>query len=546
MVTGEQLSMEFRHLGGGTIGGLLHSRASVVAEKPFLLTRDRSLSYGEFDALVDDTARAFRALGCAKGDHVCLMIANRVEFLAAWFGLARSGLVQVPINTAYKGEFLSYVIEHSQAQVLVVDRAFQVQLETVRPALQHLKHIIFVQDQSFGAAPDLGSPEIHTWNDFLANAAAEMSEHPAVAPSDLATIMYTSGTTGRSKGVLVPHAHSVTMGAEATHAFRITSQDVLYTCMPLFHGNAQWATVLNALSAGATVALGERFSASRFWDEVRAFGATEFNAIGSMLYMLQAQPASDRDRDHSVRAVFAAPAPVEIFYRFEHRFGVRLIEGYGLTETKNVAYNPYDARRPGSFGKPTETTILSILGLDGTELGPGETGEIAYRPTKPNILCYGYFRNPEATLEATRGLWWHTGDLGFRDVDGYFYFVDRAKDAVRRRGENISSFEIERVLLMHPKILDAAAIAARSDVIEDELMVVCVRKPGEDLSFEELFRYCDLRMPSFMVPRYYRFVVDLPRTPNNKIRKVELRNEGMTPDVWDALSAGFKPTRLER
>lgn len=537
--------MQLRHMGGGTIGGILRSRATTVPSKPLLLTRQRSYTYSEIDELTDHAARGLAALGCQKGDNVCLMAGNHAEFIVSWFGSARAGLVQVPVNTAYKGEFLAYIIEHCQAAVLILDAGFIAQLQTALPALKNLRHLVFTQDTVPSEAASLGVANCVGWSEFMRLGQAG-TDFPKVEPWDLATIMYTSGTTGRSKGVMTPHLHNLTQGLEASHALRITSNDVLYTCMPLFHGNAQWATVANALNAGATIALGERFSASRFWAEIREFGATEFNAIGSMLYMLYAQPPSAQDREHQVRVVFAAPAPIEIFYKFEHRFGVRLLEGFGLTETKNIAYNPYDARRPGSFGKPTPTSIITILDPNGEELPPGIVGEIAFRPKSPNILCRGYFRDPEATLRAMSDLWWHTGDLGFRDEDGYFYFVDRQKDAVRRRGENISSYEVERVVLVHPAVLDAAAIAIPSDVIEDDLMIVVILRDGRTLDPKDLFEHCDRNMPSFMVPRYIRFVSELPRTPNDKIRKVELRSVGVTSDTWDSVAAGLKPTRLER
>lgn len=537
--------MELRHMGGGTIGGLLRSRAVAAPTKPLLLTRQQTFTYSQIDELTDRAARGFAALGCRKGDNVCLMAGNHAEFIVSWFGCARAGLVQVPVNTAYKGDFLSYIIEHCQAAVLVLDAGFIAQLQTALPALKNLRHLVFTQDTVPSEAASLGVPNCIGWSELLKIGQAD-SQFPEMHSWDLATIMYTSGTTGRSKGVMTPHLHNLTQGLEASHALRITSNDVLYTCMPLFHGNAQWATVMNALNAGATVALGERFSASRFWDDIRDFGATEFNAIGSMLYMLHAQPPSPNDREHHVRVVFAAPAPIEIFYKFEHRFGLRLLEGFGLTETKNIAYNPYDERRPGSFGKPTATSILTILDSNGQDLPPGVVGEIAYRPKAPNILCRGYFRDAEATLRAMSDLWWHTGDLGYRDEDGYFYFVDRQKDAVRRRGENISSYEVERVIFLHPAVLDVAAIAIPSDVVEDDLMIVVVLREGQMLDPKTLFEHCDRNMPSFMVPRYIRFVDDLPRTPNDKVRKVELRNAGVTPDTWDSVAAGLKPTRMER
>ena len=529
-------------MGGGTIGGLLRARSAANPHKPLLVTTRGAMSYSQVDAIADSVASGWRVLGRKKGDPVCLMIGNRPEFILAWFGCARAGLVQVPVNTAYKGDLLAYLLEHCGARTVVVDAALVGQLATADAALKHIEQLVFTGDVP-EKAHALGVSSILSWRDFVSAGERQRSEDPAVDPGDLATLMYTSGTTGPSKGVMTPHLHNLTQGFEAAQALRMSVRDVLYTCMPLFHGNAQWATVLNALSVGATVALGERFSASGFWHEARQLGATECNLIGSMMYMLGAQPPSDTDRAHGIKTVFAAPAPADIFYRFEDRFGVTVIEGYGLTETKNVAYNPYDARRPGSFGKPTPSSMLTILGPGGEELPAGQVGEIAYRPRMANILCLGYYRDPEATLRATKDLWWHTGDLGYRDEDGYFYFVDRLKDAIRRRGENISSFELERTLLAHPAVLDAAVVAVPSEIAEEDVMAIVVPRDGATVSYEELFAYCDERLPYFMVPRYFRQVKNLPRTPNDKVRKVELRQQGITPDTWDSAKAGIKPTR---
>lgn len=534
--------MDYRHMGGGTIGGLLRARAAVNPHARLLVTRDAAYTYREMDAKADRVGRALLSLGCGKGDAVSIMARNRPEYLMAWFGIARAGLVQVPVNPDFKGEFLAYQMEHCEAAVMIVDAAILPQLLTAKPAFRIVRTLVFTSSAVPDGVSELGVRTVLGWEEFVALGEGD-APFPETSPGDIATIMYTSGTTGRSKGVVTPHLHNLTQGYEASQALRIGSRDVLYTCLPMFHGNAQWASVLNAMQAGAAVALGARFSVSRFWEEVRLFEATEFNAIGSMLYMLDSQPASPRDREHQVRTVFAVPIPPEIFFRFEQRFGVHLVEGYGLTETKNVAYNPYDARRPGSFGKPTPTSILTILGPGNEELPPGRLGEIAYRPKTPNILCRGYFKNPEATLSATGDLWWHTGDLGYRDEDGYFYFADRAKDAIRRRGENIASFEVERAILLHPAVLDVAAVAIASDVIEDEVMAVVVLKPGQSVGPAELFAFCDARMPYFAVPRFFRFVADLPRTPNDKVRKVELRAAGVTDDTWDSEAAGLKPTR---
>ncbi|WP_381155803.1 AMP-binding protein [Streptomyces iranensis] len=312
--------------------------------------------------------------------------------------------------------------------------------------------------------------------------------------------------------------------------------------MPLFHGAAQINISLHAFYAGATVVLGRRFSASRFWDELRTHRVTQFNALGSVLPMLLAQPPSDRDRDHRATKVFAAPAPPQVLHPFEERFGVHVVEGYGLTEIKNVLYNPLGARKAGSLGLPTASSVLEIHDESGQRAAPGRTGEIVYRPRLPDIMFAGYHRDPEATLATMKDLWWHTGDLGYTDEDGYFYFIDRKKDALRRRGENISSHEIESVLLACPGVMAVAAIGTPSELGEDEVLVVVQPEPGHEPDLTKLFAHCDRSMPHFMVPRYYRVVDRLPVTPNGKVRKHQLRDQGRA-GAWDALAAGLAPTR---
>ncbi|MFD0500974.1 AMP-binding protein [Streptomyces rhizosphaericus] len=354
--------------------------------------------------------------------------------------------------------------------------------------------------------------------------------------------MLTSGTTGRSKGVVHPHLMPLVAARECAAQMATTADERLYTCLPLFHGAAQINISLHAFYAGATVVLGRRFSASRFWDELRTHRVTQFNALGSVLPMLLAQPPSDRDRDHRATKVFAAPAPPQVLHPFEERFGVHVVEGYGLTEIKNVLYNPLDARKVGSLGLPTASSVLEIHDESGQRAAPGRAGEIVYRPRLPDIMFSGYHRDPEATLATMKDLWWHTGDLGHTDEDGYFYFIDRKKDALRRRGENISSHEIESVLLACPGVLAAAAIGTPSELGEDEVLVAVQPEPGHELDLTELFAHCDRSMPHFMVPRYYRVVDRLPVTPNGKVRKHQLRDQGRA-GAWDALAAGLAPTR---
>ncbi|MEU9370596.1 AMP-binding protein [Streptomyces avermitilis] len=530
---------DFSDLADGTVGGLLAARAAAHPDKPALVFEDTVLTYSALDRSVTDMARGLLSTGAAPGSSVGIFLPNRPEYLLAWLGAARAGLVEVPINIAYKGPFLDHALGSTGVRVLVTDAALLELVADLPDIPPTLETVVLVGPDRPGRVPP--GVMVRTWSDLLA-AGGTATELPHVAPCDPVAIMLTSGTTGRSKGVVQSHMMHLVAGRECATQMATAADERLYTCLPLFHGAAQINITLHGFYAGATVVLGRRFSASRFWDELRTHRVTQFNALGSMLPVLLAQPPSDRDRDHQVTKVFAAPAPPQVLYPFEERYGVQIVEGYGLTEIKNVLYNPLSARKVGSLGLPTESSVLEIHDESGMRAAPGQAGEIVYRPRLADIMFSGYHRDPEATLATMKDLWWHTGDLGYTDEDGYFYFVDRKKDALRRRGENISSHEVESVLLAYPGIVAAAAVGTPSPLGEDEVLAVVQPEAGHELELAELFAHCDRSMPHFMVPRYYRIVDQLPVTPNGKVRKHQLRDQGRT-DAWDALSAGLRPTR---
>ena len=522
-----------------TVGGLIAARARTHAGKPALVVDSTELTYGELDRAVSKVARGLLAVGAVRGDSVGILLPNRAEYLLTWFGAARAGLVEVPVNTAYKGQFLDHALRSTDVRILVTETAL---LDLVadlpeRPGV--LTTVVLLDD----VAPRRTLPGVRTltWRELLA-AGDPARELPQVGPGDPVAIMLTSGTTGRSKGVVYPNRMQVVAARECATQLGTTPDEQLYTCLPLFHGAAQVNITLHGLYAGATVVLGQRFSASRFWDEIRAHQVTQFNALGSILPALLAQPPSERDRDHQVKRVFAAPAPPQVLDPFEERFGVHIVEGYGLTEIKNVLYNPLEDRKVGSIGLPTESSIVEVHDESGRRAGPGQAGEIVYRPREPHIMFSGYRGEPEATLATMKDLWWHTGDLGYTDEDGYFYFIDRKKDALRRRGENISSHEVESILLAYPGVVAAAAVATPSELGEDEVLAVLQLESGRHVDFTDLFAHCDRSMPHFMVPRYYRAVDQLPVTPTGKVRKGDLRGQGLG-EAWDAHAAGLTPTR---
>lgn len=530
---------ELFDLGGGTIGGLLSARAAANPSKVAVICAAESRTYAELDRAATLVGSALLALDRSFGESVGIYLSNRIEYLETWMGAAKAGLVEVPINTAYKQSFLEHALRHPDVRVLITESSLAAALTDLPELSTLLDAIVFVDH-----VPDTvraAVPKAMTWRELLALGNSD-HQFDAVRPQDATAIQLTSGTTGKSKGVVQPHLLTITGAREGAVAMGTTRRDRIYTCLPLFHGAAQINIFLRALYAGATAIIAPKFSASRFWDDIREHDVTEFNALGSILPMLLARPESELDRAHTVERVFAAPAPPEVLLPFEDRFGVHIVEGYGSTEIKNVTYNPLDERRIGSIGKPTPSTILEIHDDDGNVAAPGTVGEIVYRPRLPHIMFTQYYKDPEATLSTMHDLWWHTGDLGYTDREGFFYFVDRKKDALRRRGENISSYEVESILVSYPGVIDAAAVSTPSDLGEDDVLVVLHVEDPATFDLEALFQHCDRLMPHFMVPRYYRVVDALPRTPTGKIRKVELR-EDTHNGVWDAFDHGLVPTR---
>lgn len=503
---------------------------------------DDPLTFGELNERINKAANGFLALGVTKGDMVAIMLPNCPEFLYAWFGLNKIGAVEVPINVALKGSGLTYQIVQSDSVVLVADTAYRDRLDDVATDLTSVRSVVF-HDRAAGG--EKTSP----WQGFETLSFAQLLDHSSTAPqadvvySDLASILYTSGTTGVSKGVMLSHHYWYEIWAEAVNYARYTEDDVLYTGLPFFHGNAQGMTIGPAILADAKAVIVERFSASRLLDDCRRWNCTEANYIGGIIPILLKQQAQDNDGDNPLRLMVGAAAPIEVWDEFETRFNTTLLELYGMTECYCCLSNPYDERRPGSCGKPITGWDVKLVDDNDVEVAPGEIGEFIARPDRMFVGTTGYYKQPEATLELFKNLWMHTGDLGRRDEDGYFYFVDRKKQALRRRGENISSFEVEAVISANPAVLESCVVGVPSDVGEDDVKAVVVLLEGQTLTEEELIRWCEPRMAYFAVPRYIAFRKELPKTPSERVEKYKLKTEGVTADCWDREAAGIELQR---
>ena len=524
-----------------SLGEFLERAAARSPDKVFVEIAGTVLTYREFHYRARQTAGLFQELGIGRGDRVCLFLPNCPEFLYCWFGLALLGAISVPVNTAYKRDETAFILRDAAAKALVAHQS----LAAVAAAAADL--VPGVAQRLLVAAAEQSPPA--GWIAFAAAlaAAAPSAANPEVAPEDTAMLVYTSGTTGNPKGVQVTHKMYVAAGQGFAHWTAATDQDRFFTCLPFFHANAQYYSTMGALAAGATLIVAERFSASRFWAQARQAGATVVNFIGMMMPVLAKQPPTAADRDNQVRLFYGSPAfPPEFLQAFQERFGPDIIVGFGMTETcYGTIERIGEQRRPNSSGRPRLhpdarfVNEIRIVDDAGQPVGIDAVGEITIK--NPAMLP-GYWRNPEQTALALREGWLHTGDLGWQDDAGYLYFVDRKKDVIRRRGENISSQEVEEVIKRHPSALDCAVIAVPSELGEDEVKAYITPRPGRAIDPEQIIHWCADHLAYFKVPRYLEVRAELPRTPSLRVRKDLLRQERENPieGCFDREAAGIR------
>ena len=522
------------------LGELIGDRAKRNKDKIFLRFKNQNISYDEMDRFSNRCANGFQKLGITKGDKVSIMLPNCPEFLYLWFGLAKLGAVEVPVNTSYKGEFLRHIVDQSDSKIFVVAREFLDRHTLIEDALKKVEKVVVLGDLQERATAGYKIPIISFEELF------NSSEDPvpiAVEPWDPLSIIYTSGTTGLSKGAVGPHKFWIVCAEKMLKYREGREKDIFLTFLPLYHFNAQCLTTVTTLVAEAQMVLLERFSASRFWDEVRHYGATQFNYLGGVIPFLVKQPEKPNDLDNPARIALGGGCPQTVLEIAEKRFGIKCLEGFGMSEIGIPIQARANRRKPGSCGQVMDIYELKLFNDHDEEVLVGEIGEIVFRPREPFVMMLGYYNMPDKTAEAFRNLWFHTGDLAKKDEDGYYYFVDRKKDALRRRGENISSFEVERVVNSHPNVLESAAVAVPSEVGEDEVKICVVLRPDFTITPEELIRYCNERMPYFAVPRYVEFIENLPKTPTDRVEKYKLKQAGITANTWDREKAGVQVRR---
>ena len=539
---------------GWTLPGLVREAARSHGAREFLSFEDgRTVSFAEFDELTDRLATALADLGLQPEDRLLGLLTNSAEFMLLMIATHKRRAIFVPVNTDLRGAFLEHQVRNSEPRIVAVDRGLLNRFDDVDTGAisspgADIETTLLVDDGSHASAPGgaLMGTTVLAVSDLL-----DTTTRPDAVlepePSDVCTIMYTSGTTGPAKGVLMPQAHCYLFGLTTAQSLDITPEDRFFCCMPMFHANGLFMQVYASLHGGASMYVTKRFSVAQWLDTVIDKGITLTNALGVMPEFIWRSPRTGRDRDHQLRAVIALPVAEEWAAGFEERFGVRIAQGYGMTEVNMVAFtSPADQVMSGCAGPPLDDYFEVIVADPATDLPlpRNEIGEILVRPRVPFCFNVGYHQMPDKTVAAWRNLWFHTGDAGKLDDAGRLHFVDRLNDRIRRRGENISSYEVETVINSYEGVVESAVVGLRVEGAggEDEVLaVVAVDGPPPDPV--EFLDWCVPRMPRHSVPRYLQFVAELDKTASGKIRKQAIRDTGVTDDLWDRESVGYTVTR---
>ena len=517
------------------VGALLERRAAEAPDSTFFTWEDERHTLGAFDRAVNGMARNLREAGIEKGQVFAVLMDTSVDYLVLWFALARIGAVEVPINGAYRGDMLAHVLRTSGATACAVDTAFAGNLAEVRGAVRDLRTVFVRGSNAPEPAATAGLRDFAELTRPNDGASLEAAAHH----SEIGGIIFTSGTTGPSKGVLISHHYLAAYGYMYAEINDLRADDVIFNYLPFHHIGAKFLTIAT-LVCGGRMHLEKRLSVSSFWDTVRKFGVTNFVAVGGVCNMLLGRPPRDDDRDTPIRTIYAVPDPADIHAEVEARFGCRLTTVFGSTEVGLPLFRAAsDGYQAGSCGRLSPYYEVGILDENDCEVPDGTIGEIAVRPRRPFLTGSGYVNMPERTVQSWRNLWLHSGDRGYRDEHGWYFFVDRATDSIRRKGENISSYEVEQLVGKHPAVAEVAAVAAPAEIGEDEVWVQVILREGASVPHEELLMHCERVMPPFMIPRFIEIVTDFPRTPTAKIAKYKLRQSGPGHQAWDCEAHGW-------
>ncbi|RYC05934.1 AMP-binding protein [Nocardioides zhouii] len=526
---------------------LLRERAARDGDREFFRTVDGVVvTYAEAYARACAVANGMTELGIKPGECVVIMADNTPSSICTWLATSLAAAVEVAVNTGYRGRSLEHVLQNSQARVMYVEEAHLPRILEVREALTHLEKVIVYREPGATAPLVVPGCTVLDFDDVLGDDA--VAPDRTVGPQDIASVVYTSGTTGPAKGVRMPHGQVRLFSRLGVEGARLTADDAFYCFIPLFHVAGKFIGIMGSMMAGGRVVLDTRFSVEAFLPRVREHGCTVALLHGPLVEMVHQLPPAADDADNPMTRIMASPFPAHIALDFQARFGIRGIETWGMTEVTIPIWQPFDEPlRVGSCGRLREEHFeLRIVDPDtDEEQGVGRPGEMVLRPRNPFTMMQGYLHMPDVTVETWRNLWFHTGDIGYVAEDGYVYFVDRVKERIRRRAENISSFEIEAAALTHAAVLECAAVGVPSEFEGDDDVLLCVVLVAEaEPDPQSLLAHLAAELPHFMVPRYLNYLDVLPRTPTGKPQKVKLRDAGVGPSTWDRKASGVSLRQL--
>jgi len=507
---------------------LFEESVSRTPDKDFLVFKDEQVTYENFLQTVYKVANGFLTIGVKRGDKIAILLPNCLEFPYAWLAANMIGAVMVPVNGRFVDDEVKYILNNSEARLLVTSNEYMEIVEEIRNDIPLLDKVI-----------NIDSSDVH--NSIIFSA---LLENPnklkpiAIHEDDLAVILYTSGTTGNPKGCMASHDYFVHLAEVEARLFELSDRDRVLTAQPFYYMDPQWNTLM-VMTRNASLILAEKFSTSAFWDEIRHYDVTCFYCIGSMTSFLFNMPPSDLDKKHNLRMVQTSGISPHIHKAWEERFNVPVYEIYASSETTaDIAVTLDMDRKVGTkcIGRPLWYREIKIVDDDEGEVPDSVVGEIVVK--RGRGMMQGYYKDPEATEQAFRGGWFHSGDLAFKDVDGDYHFVGRKKDIIRRGGENISAAAVEHVIINHPKVMDAAVIPVPDKIREEEVKAYVVLKPNETATYEELVDYCEENLGGFKVPRYYEFRESLPKTPSERVQKRKLieEKEDLTKGCYDRIT----------
>ncbi len=526
-----------------TFAEMLEQKAVRNGDRVFLVYGDRQITYRQMNETSNRLAHRLIEAGIKPGEGVGVLMTNSPEFLFAFYGAQKAGCFAVPINTGLKGDGLEYVINHSEIATLFVDKGLLDNLLPLRPKLNGLRKIVVFDEADPAAGPTLafaqspapGEDKLRPCENlryWLRPGEVDHNPGLALPPDGVSYLMYTSGTTGMPKAVVYRQNNTGIKQMYAVSRTFFGKDDVFYTPLPLFHANALTITTLMAFGADARLVVGKRFSASRFWNDVREHGVTTFNALGAMIPILLKQPPNALDAQNNVKLVISSACPANLWDEFESRYGVKLLEAYGAVDGGGFACFNIGNAPPGSIGKPLSGKYR-IVDESGNDAPVGQPGELIFWVGLKSKGSVEYLKNERATREKVKDGWLHTGDQVTADKDGFLYFVGRLTESMRRRGENVSAYEIETQVNKYPDCLECAAYGVPSELGEHEIMITLAPVEGRKIDLDDLQKFLAEKLPKYAVPRFVNIVPEIPKTATHRVMKKELERAGVTPETID-------------